>query len=341
MIFLRPIKETDLEAFIALNKLSSIGMTSLPKDARLLEKKLYLSLDSFKKNVTNPENEFYLFALEDSQEHTIIGNSAIFATTGGGESLYFFQKETLHSPSTLDDVTKSLSLLTPISYIRGPSEICSLFLHPEKRKHGLGKLLSLARFHFIAAFPERFTNSVFTELRGVIENDKCLFWDGVGRHFFNVSFSKVIDLLKYGKSFITHFLPKYPIYTTFLPKEVQDVIGKTHSKTRAALVMLLQEGFEMTDEIDIFDGGPKLRALKNNIRTIYESKVFQIAAIQDDIEQNNFLLSNEKINFRACIGSMVIKDETSAIITSETSESLQVGLGDSIRSSPIHEGEGK
>lgn len=35
----------------------------------------------------------------------------------------------------------------------GPSEICSLFLHPDYRRGGLGRLLSFSRFGLIKAFP--------------------------------------------------------------------------------------------------------------------------------------------------------------------------------------------
>ncbi len=341
MLFVRPIQKTDLDDLVALNELSSIGLTTLPKDPLILEKKINLSLDSFKRQVTTPENELYFFVLEDSSLHKIIGMSAIYATTGGTESLYFFQKENIISTSTLEAVSKKMPILSPISYIRGTTEIGSLFLHPERRKSGLGKLLSLCRFHFMAANPARCTNSLYTELRGVIENNTSLFWEGVGKHFFNMNFVDAIELLKYGRSFISHFLPKFPIYVSLLPKEVQEVIGKTHPKTAPVLTILLQEGFEVTDEIDIFDAGPKLRAFKHNIRTIRESKRVQITEIKPTIEcpdETEFLLSNERIDFRACISCLSIKDDKYITLTSEACEALQVGLGDTIRISPIHKG---
>ena len=348
MIFLRPIQKSDLEGLISLNALSSIGMTTFPKDARILEQKIFHSIDSFQKVVTKPEDELYLFVLEDSHNHEIIGVSAIFATTGGGEAHYFFRKETITSNSSLDAVVKSVPTLSSISYLREPSEICSLFLHPEKRKHGLGRLLSLGRFHFMAAHPERFTDSLYTELRGFIENGTSIFWEGIGKHFFNMPFNEALELLKYSRSFIEHFIPKHPIYISLLPKDVQNAIGKTHPSTEAALTMLLQEGFTITDEIDIFDGGPKLRALKKDVRTIRESKLFQVIEIQDTIsEEPVLLLSNCRLNFRACVGNLQIKEPNEqnqeqlqelylATITSTVAESLQVGPGDIIRAAPLH-----
>lgn len=347
MIYLRPIQKSDLEGLINLNALSSVGMTTFPKDRRILEQKVFHSTDSFQKLVTTPDDELYLFVLEDSQNHEIIGISAVFATTGQGEAHYFFRRETITSNSALEAVVKHIPTLAPISYLRAPSEICSLFLHPDKRKHGLGKLLSLGRFHFMAAHPERFTDSLYTELRGFIENGTSIFWEGIGKHFFNMSFAEALELLKYSRSFMEHFIPKHPIYIPLLPKEVQAVIGKTHPSTEAALAMLLHEGFEITDEIDIFDGGPKLKALKKDVRTIRESKLFQVVEIQDaPPHDSDLLLSNCRLNFRACLGTIKIKEPNShtdpelflACIPSAIAEALQVGLGDIIRASPLHKG---
>lgn len=346
MIVLRPIQKSDLAGLVSLNALSSVGMTTFPKDARILEQKIFHSIESFQKVVTKPEDELYLFVLEDSLEHEIIGVSAIFATTGGRDAHYFFRKESITSNSSLEAVVKNIPTLSPISYLREPSEMCSLFLHPEKRKHGLGKLLSLGRFHFMAAQPLRFTDSLYTELRGFIENGTSIFWEGVGKHFFNMSFAEALELLKYGRHFIEHFIPKHPIYIPLLPKNVQEVIGKTHPHTEAALIMLLQEGFEITDEIDIFDGGPKLKALKKNIRTIRESILVQVTEIVETVTADTvLLLSNERLHFRACLGSIQNKEAGAAAekgkpstvcITSGVAENLQVGLGDIIRASPLY-----
>src|SRR5581483_4915733 len=280
MMILRPIQKKDLEQVVRFASMADIGLTNLPNDARIFEERIHRSLQSFEKVVEKPENELYFFALEDTSTHAVVGVSAIYATTGGGEPLYFFRKETLIADSHLPQVNQKIPILSPISYVRGPSEVCSLFLHPDFRKHGTGKLLSLGRFFFIANFPERFTNSIFAELRGHIVEGKSPFWDGIGSHFFKTSIKEALDLLKYGKAFIPQFLPKYPLYLDLLPKEVQETIGQTHPQTKAALTMLLNQGFHITDEIDVFDGGPKLTAYKNDIKAIKESKTYEVADIQ-------------------------------------------------------------
>jgi arginine N-succinyltransferase len=337
MMYLRPIEARDLHDLIELNRLSGVGMTNFPKDPSILEQKIFHSQDSFAKEVLYPDKETYLFALMDPHLHKIVGISAIFATTGGGEPTYFYRREKVQVESPLSAVVKEIPLLSPISYVRGPSEICSLFLHPHYRKTGLGRLLSLARFHFMAAFPKRFTNSVYTELRGLIENNTSAFWEGIGKHFFNCSFLDALEMLKYGRSFISHFLPKNPIYVNLLPKEVQEVIGKTHPDTQGALNMLLSEGFTVTDEVDIFDAGPKLRALKSDIRTIQTSEKLTVVEIKDfPTEKPSFLVSNEHLEFRACLAFVAKKSSTTCALSSEACKALHIGLGDSVRLSSIH-----
>lgn len=334
MIFLRAVQKRDLDDIIALSKKASLGFTTFPKDPKALEKKLLKSISSFQKEVEHPNDEFYLFALEDTVLHKVIGVSAIFATTGGGEPLYFFQKEDLAAQSSLPHVPKTIPILSPISYIRGPSELCSLFLHPDARAHGLGRLLSLGRFLFVAKFQERFTDSFFAELRGVIENERSPFWDGVGRHFLDITLHDALDLLcNHGRGFIPQFLPKYPIYIPLLPKEVQEVIGKTHRHTEAALMLLIHQGFTITDEIDLFDGGPKLRAMKNEIRVVTESREFLVVDIVESIDPKEkvYLLSNDNINFRACIGPVKIHDNQEITILKEAAQALLIDIGNTIR----------
>ena len=81
-----------------------------------------------------------------------------------------------------------------------------------------------------------------------------------------------LDMLKFGRHFISHFLPKYPIYIDLLAPSVQAVIGKTHAHTQSALNMLLEQGFEITPEVDVFDGGPKLKVQKKDVKIIARVK---------------------------------------------------------------------
>ncbi|HXF28803.1 MAG TPA: arginine N-succinyltransferase, partial [Chlamydiales bacterium] len=330
MIVLRPIRETDLPDLIQLRKNATHGYTTFPSDKSKLEENIHRAVASFRKKASAPHDEFYLFALEDQEAKKVIGISAIMATTGGetgssdggGHSLYFFKREKEIVQAAMPQITEELEILSPVSYLHGPSELCSLFLQPHERHHGLGKLLSFGRFLYIARHPERFTETIFAELRGVINNGISPFWDGVGRHFFNATFQETIDLRQYGTQFIGQFLPKYPIYVATLPQEVQEVIGKTHPHTQAALILLMEQGFQITDEIDIFDGGPKLKAMKKEINVVHKSRTATICQIVDTITtptdcDKHFLVSNDgDSDFCACSGACTVVGDT--IIISKT-----------------------
>lgn len=325
MIILRPVREDDIAALLQLFEHAHLGLTSLPKEKSTLALKIQRSLLSFQKKVTEPTDEYYLFVLEESG--SIVGISAIFATTGGGEPLYFFKKE----------IEEEQLLLTPVSYVRGPSELCSLFLHPDMRKKGVGKLLSFGRLLFVAEHPERFTASFFAELRGVIIDDHSPFWDGLGSHFLHISFVETQERPQAGRRFISHFLPKYPIYVTLLAKDAQEALGKTHPHTEAALKMLLQQGFEITDEVDIFDGGPKLKGIKKNLSTIADSKNRVVHSIQDQVDSTTlyFFANNGLEDFRATLGHCILVDEQ-VILPTDIAEALRISQGDTIRIYEVH-----
>lgn len=337
-ILFRAMELRDLEDYITCAKEANFGFTTLPRDPKLVEKNLMQSLESFKKSVKTPGDEFYLFVAEDTTNNTILGISAIAATTGGLEPLYFFRNESYSVQSSIPSIVKEVRVLAPVSYVRSTSEVCSLFVHPTFQKLGIGKLLSFGRFLFMKAFSERFTGTIFSELRGVVDENSCsIFWENIGRHFFNQPLDDVYDMLQYGKAFVPEFLPKYPIYIDLLPIKVKETIGKNDPATQGALHLLREIGFQMTNEVDVFDAGPKLSARKETISIIKESRTMQIAGIKDSVEGIKYYLSNMRLAFRA-LYCEAICTEDSIIISREAAHELLVGLGDSIT---IYEGTKK
>lgn len=332
MILIRPIESHDFEAYAKLASEAHVNFFTLPKDRRLLEARFERALHSFQSGITTPGREFYLFVAEEIESRKVVGVSAISATTGGNEPLYFFRKEEIIVESHIDAVKKRIPILNPVSYVRGPSELASLFVTPEARGLGAGKLLSLARFLFVARHPERFTGTIIAELRGHLEKSNSRFWDGVGRHFFDMSFEDVQELMRYGRSFIDHFMPKYPIYVDLLPEDVRQLIGKVDVETMGAFKMLEKLGFEVSDEIDILDGGPKLKVFKENVRAVRESQVAYVAQICQTVAGTpTHLVSNERLDFRACLAAIIHPDPLKVTISRDTASALEIGVGDPIR----------
>jgi arginine N-succinyltransferase len=213
---------------------------------------------------------------------------------------------------------------------KGPSEVCTLSLRPEFRRAGRGVLLSLSRFLFMACFPQRFDERVIAELRGFTNQAGASpFWEAIGRHFFAQSFAQADFQSGIGqKDFIRDLMPKYPIYTSTLPEEAQAVIGRVHRDAEPALKILLSQGFERTNEVDIFDAGPLVAASRSSIKAVQESQFGEIAAIREPDDRSLYLVGHAALNFRACLAPLEITIEKTVIISERTAEILQVAVGD-------------
>ncbi|WP_068468155.1 arginine N-succinyltransferase [Candidatus Protochlamydia phocaeensis] len=337
MIVVRPITRKDQQIFAEFSFESLLGMTNLPRDREKLQDKIILSESSFRQQIEKPGLEEYYFVLEDLTTGRIGGTCGILAENSISRS-YFYRIESLLTNAKHISAPKELSVLKVISSNSNASEVCSLYLQPTFRHSGQGRLLSLSRFLFIAAHRQRFEKKIFAELRGYIDQRQISpFWEAVGKHFCNLSFVELMAQLDQDRTFISEILPKFPIYISLLPKEAQEVIGKTHDSTKPALHMLLQEGFAFNQEIDIFDAGPLLAASTSNIRTIKNSAVIKVQITPDMLpEETEYILSNDRLDFRACFGRLQFISKTTALINDNVADALLVKHGDNIRYVTIH-----
>lgn len=333
MKILRPIAPKDQKGFERFAFTMSYGVTSLPKDPDLLKEKIVRSQKAFADNRSDPHGDLYIFVMENLETGELEGTSALRAKTAEDDPLYYYRVETLSNTSEIPHVPDEIKVLRASSYQTGPTELCGLYLLPEYRKAHSSKLLSYGRFLFIATHTKRFADRVYAEMRGVIDEEgECPFWNGIGRHFFEVPFEKVANLASYSKKFIPSILPSHPIYIPLLPKEVQEVIGKPHKNTEAALNLLLKQGFSFSHEIAIDDGGPRIAAFTHEIRTIRESKIGTIQEITNSLpEDKTYLIANQSLNFRACMHSIENRSNEKIVITKQVAEGLQVKIGDRVR----------
>lgn len=333
-IVIRPIRETDLPQLTRLVGSIADGLTTLPNDPDFLKHKIDDSLRGFDPRVRKPAGESYLFVLEDLSSGTIAGTSGILSRVGGFEPFYTYKRQRhQQSYAPLDIVMEHDSLHLCMNH-KGPTEICSLFLHPDYRRGGLGRLLSLARFCFIKAFPHRFANEVIAELRGFIDAEgRSPFWDAVGVNFFQRDYYTADILSGLGnKDFIEALMPRHPIYINLLPYSAQRVIGKVHPDTEPALRLLLNEGFQLTDEIDIFDAGPLLFAKLDALR-IWKQIQPATAAVNPDPTGTNTrrcLITNAKLDFRALISKAVIEDSGRLLLPADDMAALELDAANHI-----------
>jgi arginine N-succinyltransferase len=334
MYVLRPVREADLPGLVALARGIAGGMTTLPPDETFLRDRIDDSLRAFSPRIKKPGAENYLFVLEDSTTGNLVGTSGIAARVGGYEPFYSYEvrrERHVHSPLRLD---REIEVLHLKQVHRGPTEIGSLYLHPDHRRGGLGRLLSLARFLFIGAFPQRFDATIIAELRGYLDQRGLSpFWEAVGRHFFVCDYYAADVLSGLGdKAFIADLMPRHPLYVPLLGPEVQAVIGQVHPDTRPALALLQAEGFSTTTEVDIFDAGPQVRATAASIRTVHARRSCRFALGPSRAAAHLYLLSNDRLDFRAVVAAF---DPAAPELSAETSAALGLVAGEEVTFAPI------
>lgn len=337
MVVIRPARMADLDDIVALAEMASFGLTSLPKDRDLLARRIAQSEYSFQKPWDKPMGEVYIFIMEDSETNKAIGTSCIISKVGGFEPFYAYKLETsVHKSETLN-IVKEIPTLHLLAEHSGPCEIGGLFLHPDYRKHGNGRLLSLFRFLFMQEYPQRFETVVIAEMRGVMdENGLSPFWEAVGRHFFDLDYPRADYLSAKDKRFIAELMPRFPIYVPTLPRAAQEVIAKVHKNTEPALKMLEDEGFVFSGMVDIFEGGPVISCPLEQVRIVKESVKTTLEEIVEEIpESDNFIVLKTNEDFRACIGKVVTTLNQGAAIDRQTAEILEVRCGDELRFGPL------
>jgi arginine N-succinyltransferase len=329
---IRPIQLSDLDALVHMAKTAGAGFTSLPPVPDYLKKKIELSQKSFAARGERPGHERYMFVLEDSESGAIGGCCAVEAACGLDEAFYNYHVGlTVHASRVLK-VYNKIPTLYLSNDLTGTSVLCSLYLRPDFRTGGAGKLLSKCRLMFMANHPQRFAEKVIAEMRGVSdEKGRSPFWEGLGRHFFSIEYSDAEHIVGMGnKSFIAELMPPHPIYAVLLPSEARAVIGKVHKDTAPALHLLEQEGFRYQGHIDIFDGGPTVEAPLTEIRSIKRSRVAPFKA-GPAVEGGDFLVANTKLHdFRCALMSLYPQGETVELPEAAV-EALKLEPGDPVR----------
>lgn len=331
MFVIRPIALQDMDAYNTMALSAELGMLHMPKLGELQRKLIEKSILSFAKEVIAPENEYYTFVLENLVNGEVGGLCSICAKKGVDKPVCYYQIQITKAHLGSIPVFPEQKILNKIQINHGPTEACSLYLLPNFRQGGLGRLLSLSRFLFMASFPQRMDTTIIAEMRSFIDKENSSpFWVGLGKHFVNLKYHETMMIMETKRDIIIEALPNM-VYTSLLSQDCQNAIGKIDAGTLPALKMLMQEGFSYTNYIDPIDGGPVISAKLSEIRTVKQSKVINVNEIcPESIESPLYIVSNQKIDFRCTYGN-VIRADTGAIVSKETAEVLQVKKGDAIR----------
>lgn len=334
-MIVRPVRSADLPALIDLARSTGAGLTTLPANEERLAQRVGWAERAFRGEAERADAD-YLFVLEDDAGK-VVGISAVAGAVGLREPWYNYRVGLTVTASQELEIHRQIPTLFMANDLTGNSELCSLFLHADHRTGLNGRLLSKARFLFIAEFRELFGDKVIAEMRGMSdESGRSPFWESLGRHFFKMEFSQADYLTGVGnKAFIAELMPKFPLYTCFLSEDARAVIGRVHPDTEPALAMLKAEGFSYQGYVDIFDAGPAIEAETAKIRAVQGSQnlVLAIGTPGDDAEP--FLVHNRKRQDCRITAAPARLAAGTLVVDPLTAKRLRLSAGDQVRAVPL------
>ena len=341
MIVLRRAAPDDAEQLVELAKLGGAGLTTLPPDLETIEKRIKASIRAF----TGPEDESftfdYLMVAEDTAAKRVIGTSTIFAHIGRERPFYCYRILRLAQMSRELNVRVDMELLQMTNDYIGSAEVGSLFLHPDYRASGAGRLIAKGRYMLMAAIPERFPDRVMAEIRGwVDEEDHSPFWESIGRYFFGMSFVEADQISGRGNSqFIADLMPKFPIYTALLPEKAREVIGKPNDDAVPAVRLLEREGFRFSGAVDIFDGGPTFEVARTNIWTVHHASNEKLAGFVDSpskAEDATHIVATTELETYKCMLTKAVLTDGGLYLPRDCADALDLEEGDNVWISPLN-----
>ena len=260
---IRRASENDLDDLFELAELSGAGFTSLPVNRALLAARL--------KEATKKNTEDHLLMLQHKSTGKVVGCAAIKARSGITQAHWNFR---LSGADAASPEISADTVLIPTRTFAGASELGSLFLHPDHRLPGVGRFLSLSRLMLIGSFPDRFSSLLWSELRGVVSSDAyCPFYEAVMGPRLKIAFKEADHRFALsGDAGLRAYLPNSPVRVGDLPESVRGIIGQTHEAGRGARRLLEGAGFSFSGVVDLFDGGPIVAAMKEDLPLIAKAK---------------------------------------------------------------------
>src|SRR5262245_11122726 len=278
---IRGVERSDEEQLLDVAR--HLDTVNLPDDREAIREIIDLSQRSFTGEVKDPKKREYVFVLADMREKRLVGTSMIIAQLGRRDApyIYFDVIEEQKYSQTLDKHFYHTLLRIGYSY-NGPTEIGGLIVLPQYRKapERLGRIISYARFLFIASRRSLFRGEILAEHLPPLEPDGTShLWEALGRHFTGLSYAEADFLSKKNKEFIKSLFPDGVVYASLLPRAAGDVIGKVGAQTRGVEKLLKRIGFRYADRIDPFDGGPHFTAPTDEITLVQRTRRARVADI--------------------------------------------------------------
>lgn len=329
--WLRPVAVDDLEQVYNLVRQQSGGMISLPQERDLLLSDLQVSAELFNQDFTSPKNGKYILVLELLASKQIIGICAISTVINSTNNLVVYSIQ--DKQQQWQQLQYHTRYLVPNYPWQSYSELCSLFIDREFRAYGFGWFLSRIRLVLMKLFPQLFFDPIIAEMRGVIlPNGSSPFWSLVYEDQININFQELTAYrAKYGRAFDNAIMLQYPINLQHLDPSVQNTMMVPCPAAMPAYLLLLQNGFLLSDYMDVFDMGPLLVAKQADLYTWQHSKLLTVVKIVDQIIASKLIIiaNTMQQKFRACVAKVRVIDDQ-IIIDIHTAELLSLAIGDQV-----------
>ena len=293
----RPAAADDISAIAKFTSQADSGLTTVPKSEKAVADYVTESL-SFLKGDANA-NRVLFIAERDEQ---LMGISGIIPRLGVDRPFYSFKRSRHARKASRQDLSVRYQTLQLTTDFDGFTELATIYLAPDARGKGIGRLLSLGRLGFIHAHRDRFEDRLMADIRGWIDEDgNSPFWKHLTSKFIQTEFDEADRLSSGDAAFIIELLPALPILLNLLPPSVEAAAGKPHDLSAGAMGLLMSAGFQDTDLCDIFDGGPAIRCQTDG--TLISQSVFQATGggvTEADVKFLHF--TGEGDDFRAALG---------------------------------------
>ncbi len=323
----------DLEQLVELAMAAEGLMTTMPNDPEHMDHRIRESAASVAPERTVDGREIYFFVLDEPEPaggRGITGTSAIYAAVGLERPFYSYKMTSLSKYSPDIGRRFDYRILQPSNDYHGAAEVGTLYLPPDRRGGGRGRLLSFARFLFVAVHRERFGDRVMAEMRGwTDEHGHSPFWEAVGQKFFGLDLEEADRLSGTQFRFMQDLLPGTPIHVDLLPQAAIDVIGRPHQGSEPAAAMLSKIGMRNHGYIDIFDAGLCLDAFIDDIDVVRRARRRTARIVDRAPDAQPGLVANTAVAGFALVEAAVTHDATQPL-TAEQALAIGVDDGDPI-----------
>ncbi|GAB3549286.1 arginine/ornithine succinyltransferase subunit alpha [Noviherbaspirillum agri] len=343
MYMVRPATTSDIPALEAMWSGATPGVHTLPRTRKTVELAIERSVASFAARPDMPQEESYFFVLESTADRSIAGSAGISATAGASGAFFAFRNEVVSQVSRELNISYNVNVLMLCSDLTSYSQLSGFFMRErnsagERKYSEEAALLSRARLLYAAHAPQRFGEKFFASISGVTDaNGRSAFWEALGRKFFQMDLQEVEHMIEgaRNRTLIAELMPHYPVYVPLLSQEAQDALARVHAAAELPFHILSEEGFELDEYIDIFDGGPILRAPRNALCSFSQSLERMVTGAEgamDSEDLETYLVATAREdNFRAMLVRCPSPELSEDIaMPDEAMRSLEVTRGDTV-----------